>query len=103
MVFGSRDKWVHCLKRKDGQEVWKFETLGEVDSSPVICSDKVVVGSTDGRLYLLRLADGKKLWSYQIGEPIVSSAAVAGGVVVVGCDDGYVYTFGPDEKDVSGL
>ena len=96
VVFGSRDKRLHCLRSNDGKEVWSFETLGQVDSSPVICSDKVVVGSNDGRLYLLRLTDGKQLWSYQIGEPIVSSPAVTSGVVVVGCDDGYVYAFGPD-------
>ena len=96
VVFGSRDKRVHCLRNKDGKEVWSFETRGHVDSSPVICSDKVVVGSNDGRLYLLGLADGKELWSYQIGEPIVSSPAVVSGVVVVGCEDGYVYAFGPD-------
>ncbi len=97
VVFGSRDKWVRCLRSNDSKEVWRFETLGQVDSSPVICLDKVVVGSNDGRLYLLRLTDGKELWSYQIGEPIVSSPAVASGVVVVGCDDGYVYAFGPDD------
>ena len=97
VVFGSRDKRIHCLRSNDGKEVWSFETLGQVDSSPVICSDKVVVGSNDGRLYLLRLTDGKQLWSYQIGEPIVSSPAVASGIVVVGSDDGYVYAFGPDD------
>ncbi len=97
VVFGSRDKRIHCLRLNDGKEVWNFETLGQVDRSPVICLDKVVVGSNDGRLYLLRLTDGKELWSYQIGEPIVSSPAVVGGIVVVGCDDGYVYAFGPDD------
>lgn len=94
VVFGGRDKKVHCVGRDDGKVVWTFQTLGEVDSSPAICGDKVVIGSEDGRLYLLRLSDGSKLWSYETGQPITSSPAVAGGVVVVGCDDGYVYAFG---------
>jgi outer membrane protein assembly factor BamB len=65
-----------------------------VDSSPVICGDKVVVGSEDGRLYLLRLSDGTRIWSYEMGQAVTSSPAVAAPTVVVGCDDGYVYAFG---------
>jgi outer membrane protein assembly factor BamB len=68
-----------------------------VDSSPVICGDKVVVGSEDGRLYMLRLSDGRAVWSYEIGRPITSSPAVAGDMVFVGSDDGYLYAFGPKQ------
>ena len=94
VIFGGRDKKVHCIGRDDGKVVWTFQTLGEVDSSPAICGDKVVVGSEDGWLYVLKLSDGTKIWSYEIGQPVMSSPAVAGGIVVVGCDDGYVYAFG---------
>ncbi len=94
VVFGGRDKRVHCVNRNDGNVVWKFQTLGEVDSSPVICGDKVVVGSEDGRLYMIGLSDGRKIWSYEVGQGITSSPAVANGLVIVGCDDGYVYAFG---------
>jgi len=97
VVFGGRDKKVHCIGRDDGKVVWTFQTLDEVDSSPAICGDKVVVGSQDGRLYLLNLSDGSKLWSYETGQPITSSPAVADGIVVVGCDDGYVYAFGASQ------
>jgi outer membrane protein assembly factor BamB len=95
VVFGCRDKRVHCVSRDSGKAVWTFTTLGEVDSSPAICGDKVVVGSGDGRLYMLRLSEGKQVWSYEVGQPITSSPAVAGGIVVVGSDDGFVYAFGP--------
>ncbi len=104
VVFGCRDKRVHCVNKDSGKMVWTFTTSGEVDSSPTICRDKVVVGSGDGRLYMLRLSDGKQVWSYEIGQPIISSPAVARGVVVVGSDDGYVYAFGPRrQKRVSNL
>jgi len=95
VIFGCRDKRVHCVGRDTGKTAWTFQTLGEVDSSPVICGDKVVVGSEDGRLYMLRLSDGKQVWSYEVGRPIISSPAVAGGVIVVGSDDGFIYAFGP--------
>jgi outer membrane protein assembly factor BamB len=65
-----------------------------VDSSPVICGDKVVVGSDDGRVYMVSLDKGAELWSYEIGRPVGSSPAVADGKVVIGADDGAVYCFG---------
>ena len=82
------------MNRADGKQAWAFPTRGKVDSSPVICGDKVIVGSDDGRLYLLSLDSGKELWSYEIGQPIESSPAVAAGRVVIGCDDGNIYCFG---------
>ncbi len=94
VIFGGRDKRLHCVRREDGQALWSFATRGKVDSSPVICDGKVVVGSDDGRLYLLSLADGKELWSYEIGQPLSGSPAVAGGFVIIGSEDGSVYAFG---------
>ena len=94
VIFGARDKHVHCLRQQDGQVVWTFEALDNVDSSPAICNGKVVFGSDDGRLYMVRVTDGSLVWSYQVGKPIASSPAIAFGVVVVGCDDGSVYAFG---------
>ncbi len=94
IVIGSRDQYLHCIDRNNGTMLWKFQTLGEVDSSPVICGDKVVVGSEDGRVYMVRLSDGTKLWSYEIGQAVTSSPAVAKGAVIIGSDDGYVYAFG---------
>ncbi len=98
VIFGGRDKRVHCLRREDGKPLWEFVTLDEVDSSPVICGDKVVVGSEDGRLYMLELSKGKLVWSYEIGEAITSSPAVAYGMVVIGCDDGFIYAFGAENS-----
>jgi outer membrane protein assembly factor BamB len=94
VIFGGRDKRLHCLNRANGEEVWSFSTRGKVDSSPVVVDGKIVVGSEDGRLYMVKLADGAELWSYEIGQPIISSPAVAGGRVVIGGEDGNVYCFG---------
>ena len=94
VVFGGRDRLLHCVRRADGQAVWSFSTRGKVDSSPVVCGDKVVVGSDDGRLYVVSLAQGKELWTYEVGQPIESSPAVARGKVVIGANDGGVYCFG---------
>ena len=98
VVFGGRDKQLHCVRADDGKPLWSFATRGRVDSSPVIAGDKVVVGSDDGRVYVVSLNDGKELWSYQIGRPIGGSPAVADGRIVIGSDDGNVYCFGEKRK-----
>lgn len=93
VVFGGRDRHLHCALRADGTPQWKFRTKRKVDASPVIAGDKVVFGSGDGRIYMLRLADGDKVWSYDIGKPIYSSPAVVEGMIVVGAGDQRVYAF----------
>jgi eukaryotic-like serine/threonine-protein kinase len=94
VIFGGRDKQLHCLNRANGQQVWSFAARGKVDSSPVVVDGKVVVGSDDGRLYVVNAGNGKEIWNYEIGQPIVSSPAVASGRVVIGGEDGNVYCFG---------
>lgn len=96
VVFGGRDRQMHCASRADGSPLWTFPTRRKVDGSPVICGEKVVFGSGDGQLYVLDLADGTELWSYDIGRGLVSSPAVAGGIIVIGSTDGSVYAFGAD-------
>ena len=95
VVFGGRDKHLHCVSREDGTPLWTFATRRKVDGSPVICGDKVVFGSGDDWLYVLRLADGVLLWSYEIGSALFSSPAVVDGMVIIGANDGNVYAFGP--------
>ncbi|HTG45637.1 MAG TPA: PQQ-binding-like beta-propeller repeat protein, partial [Verrucomicrobiae bacterium] len=94
VLFGGRDKKLHCVRKDNGEEVWSFATKGKVDSSPVIFDGKVVVGSEDGRLYIVNLADGKMIWSYEIGQAIISSPAVVTGLIVIGSEDGSIYAFG---------
>lgn len=98
VIFGGRDKKLHCVKRESGEPVWAFAARGKVDSSPVVAGDKVVVGSEDGFLYMVSLADGKEMWSYEIGGGLIASPAVVNGMVVIGSEDGSVYAFGSKGK-----
>jgi outer membrane protein assembly factor BamB len=94
VIIGSRDRALHCVKKTNGDGVWKFRTRNDIDSSPVICGDRVVVGSNDGRIYIIDIKDGSEIWSYEIGEAISSCPAVTGGKIIVGAEDGFVYAFG---------
>ena len=95
LVFGGRDKHIHCVTRDKGEKVWTYPTRRKVDASPVVCGDKVVVGSGDGILYVLNLNDGELVWSYEIGRSIFSSPAVVDGRILVGANDRRLYCFGP--------
>jgi len=94
VVFGGRDKQLHCVAKSDGAPIWTFKTGRKVDGSPVICGDEVVFGSGDGRLYILGLEDGKARWSHDIGKALISSPAVADGKIFIGCNDSKLYVFG---------
>jgi outer membrane protein assembly factor BamB len=98
VIFGGRDKRLHCLKQDTGELVWVFGTRAKVDSSPVVAGDRVVVGSEDGRLYILSVVDGKELWNYEIGQGITASPAVSNGKIVIGSNDGSVYCFAAPAK-----
>ncbi|MCB9881313.1 MAG: PQQ-binding-like beta-propeller repeat protein [Planctomycetes bacterium] len=98
VVFGGRDRSLHCAKRSDGEKVWTFPTRRKVDASPVICGGKVVFGSGDGRLYVLELATGKQVFKYEIGRPVYSSPAVSRGWIFVGSNDKRLYAFRPLER-----
>ena len=94
VLIGSRDGYLHCVNRKNGEKIWVWQSRDDIDSSPVISGNKVVVASMDGRLYVVDLKDGKEIWSYEIGAAIFGCPAVAGGFIVIGADDGRVYAFG---------
>ena len=94
VVIGGRDKAVHGLNAKDGDQAWIFRTQGKVDSSAVIADNRVWITGIDGRVYALDLQSGTKKWDYQIGEPMSASPAVVTNHLVVGSKKGTIYCFG---------
>jgi len=93
-VVGGRNKRVHALNPKTGEELWSFAAKSRFDSSPVIVGDRVFAAAADGRLYALDLKSGKELWQYESGGGYTGSPAVADGRLVIANDDGVVYCFG---------
>src|SRR4051812_37985075 len=55
---GSVDNGLYALRARDGAVIWRFETLGRVDSTPTIAGDTVYFGSGDGALYALDIERG---------------------------------------------
>jgi outer membrane protein assembly factor BamB len=94
VVFGGRDKFVHCLNPANGDVIWSYPAKSAVDSSPVIVGDRAYVGLGKGRLVALDLATGEEAWNYEAGGGFISSPAVAAGRLVIANEDGTVYCFG---------
>jgi len=76
---------------------WKFETKGDVKSSPAIAQDGTIyVGSNDCYLYAIN-PDGSLKWKFKTGGAIWSSPAIAqDGTIYVGSKDHYLYAINPD-------
>ncbi len=94
VVVGNHGRMVLGLDPKTGEEIWRYNTRGGIDASPVIAGSRAYVGSTRGNLFALDIKTGKKVWEYAAGGGFEASPAIAGGRLVVGSDDGIVYCFG---------
>jgi len=64
---------------------WRFDTGGEVYSTPVIADGMLFVTSKRGELFALNAETGAEIWRYQVSPYVVrSSPVVANGMVYVG-------------------
>ncbi|MCU0693714.1 MAG: PQQ-binding-like beta-propeller repeat protein, partial [Polyangiaceae bacterium] len=66
VFVGSSDHGLYALRADDGSTLWRFETLGAVQSEPLYepREDVVYFGSNDGALYKVRAQDGRLLWRF---------------------------------------
>ena len=65
--------------------VWRFDTAGELYSSPAVANGLIYIGSKTGFIYALDGNDGTERWRVDLGDYIVrSSPAVVDNVVYIG-------------------
>ena len=91
--MGSCTPWT----RATGEGLWRFETGGEVVSSPTPVALPlpgggegafILVGSYDNRLYCLSAADGTQRWAVETeGYVHCTPAVLAGRTFIAGCDE----------------
>lgn len=100
VVFGARDRRLHCLNRQTGEPVWKFTAKSSVDSSPVIVGDRVFVGSSDRFLYGISLKTGKSFWKQSLKGDVTAAPAVGEGCLIVGAEgsNGALFCFGAKKQ-----
>jgi outer membrane protein assembly factor BamB len=47
VFFGSSDRNVYGVNIDTGEEVWKFNTGGDVEAAPAVGEDVLVIGNTE--------------------------------------------------------
>jgi outer membrane protein assembly factor BamB len=66
VFVGTSDHGLYALRADDGSTLWRFETLGPVQSEPLYDPelDVVYFGSNDGALYAVHASDGALIWRF---------------------------------------
>lgn len=72
VFVGSSDHGLYALRAGDGSTIWRFETLGVVQSEPLYDAemDAVYFGSNDGALYAVRASTGALLYRFDTGAEV---------------------------------
>jgi outer membrane protein assembly factor BamB len=80
IFVGSSDHGLYALRAGNGSTIWRYETLGAVQSEPLYDRDldMVYFGSNDGALYAVRAQDGTLVWRFSSGAEVARKPVVAG-------------------------
>jgi outer membrane protein assembly factor BamB len=72
VFVGSSDRGMYALRAGDASTLWRFETLGVVQSEPLYDPemDYVYFGSNDGALYCVQAATGKLVYRFDTGAEV---------------------------------
>jgi outer membrane protein assembly factor BamB len=101
----SDDKKVHAFNGSNGNELWNFETGGDVNTVAVADIDfdnqlDVIAGSDDQYVYVIYGNNGTSFWSYSTADDVIhiQLGDISGdGIPNIGCVtfgfDGVVYAF----------
>lgn len=85
LFVGSSDRGLYALKADDGKILWRFETMGAVQSEPLYDpkEDVVYFGSNDGALYKVKASDGQLLWRFSTNAEVSRRPVLANGLLYV--------------------
>ncbi|UCF49451.1 MAG: PQQ-binding-like beta-propeller repeat protein [Thermoplasmatales archaeon] len=101
----SDDKKVHAFNGSNGNELWNFETGGDVNTVAVVDIDfdnqlDVIAGSDDQYVYVIYGNNGSCFWNYSTADDVIhiQIGDISGdGMPNIGCVtfgfDGVVYAF----------
>ena len=91
VLIGSKDRFLYCLNKSNGKEMWKVNMGNPVESSTITDVHNVLACNMRGDLMLLSLTKGAKVWTYSLGSPVVGNPAYSNGRLFVGTYNGKLY------------
>lgn len=85
VFIGAADHGLYALRAGDGETLWRFETLGAVQSEPIYDEelDIVFFGSHDGAFYAVRAFDGSLVFRFDTGAEVGKAAVRRGETLYV--------------------
>lgn len=91
----SDDRHLYAIDRKTGETRWKYLQKGSSgESSPLVCSNKIISCTKSGIVSILSAGRGELLWEYDTGEQITASPAVVRGYFYILTAKGTLFCFG---------
>jgi len=90
VVVGSHDNFLYCLRAKDRELVWKYQTQERVNCSTAISDGFTFIAGCDEHLRVIDLRDGKQKYVVALGSPLIASPALYGDMLYVGTYKGEV-------------
>lgn len=85
VFVGSSDGGLYAFRAEDGNQIWRFETLGFVQCRPLYDadSDTLYFGSNDGALYRVDAKNGKLRWRFMTNAEVSRKPVLANGILYV--------------------
>jgi outer membrane protein assembly factor BamB len=85
VFVGTADRGFYALRAGDGSTIWRFETVGLVQSEPLYDPelDYVYFGSHDGALYCVRAFSGEMVYRFDTGAEVSKKPVRAGETLYV--------------------
>lgn len=107
IIFGTAGEGIVALDRKTLDIKWKYRTgkamiytspytngeMAQVESTPVLSGDIVIVGASDGTFYAVNRKNGSLMWRHKTGSPILTTVAVSGNTFFGTDFSGNIYCF----------
>ncbi|MFH1237642.1 MAG: PQQ-binding-like beta-propeller repeat protein [Candidatus Aenigmatarchaeota archaeon] len=92
IIVSSSDGNLYLLG-KDGREIWRFKTGGNIFTQNRFCIHDGVVyfGSDDFNVYGVRLSDGMEVWRYRTGSYVNVVPTIHEGMIYISSDDENLY------------
>ena len=82
ILVNGYDGVAHCLRTKDGSEVWKYESDNYINGSPAVLDGGLLAfGGCDARVHVIRLQDGSAVNQIVSDAQIIRSLAGWGDTV----------------------
>ncbi len=93
VLFGCDDRFLYALRSATGQFLWKYEIGTEIQCSPYVTDEIIIVGSAGGEVTAVDLSGTTRKWGVRTKRPVFSSPYVdeIEGMCYFGSSDNLVY------------